>query len=220
MRPAMRSAAPGRLRMQRHALCWLLPSATRKRAPRSGLAAPFRIAGLARAQRLPKLRRQSAVPCLGAAQPCGARWAIRGEGARTVVRSGVMPKCACAQPLAMRKPVMTSSKHSSAPSSVHMSRRPCARRPRLGGALGARARLAPGAARCGSRGGGSVPTCMGDALGGSRCDPMVRAHERAHAASTRASRARDTTQGARAPEHALARARRARAPAGTPAWAR
>lgn len=31
----------------------------------------------------------------------------------------------CAQPLAMRKPVMTSSKQSSAPSSFVISRRPC-----------------------------------------------------------------------------------------------
>ncbi len=46
------------------------------------------------------------------------------------------------------------------------------------------------------------------------------AEEDEHAASTRASRARDMTRGARAPGHALARARRARAPAGTPAWAR
>ena len=45
---------------------------------------------------------------------------------RTVVRSGVMPKCSCAQPLAMRNPVMTSSKHSNAPLSVHNCRRPCA----------------------------------------------------------------------------------------------
>ena len=43
----------------------------------------------------------------------------------SVVRSGVMPKCSCAQPLAMRKPVMTSSKHSRAPSSRVMSWRPC-----------------------------------------------------------------------------------------------
>jgi hypothetical protein len=42
-----------------------------------------------------------------------------------VVRSGVIPKCSCAQPLAMRKPVMTSSKHSRAPSWVVRSRRPC-----------------------------------------------------------------------------------------------
>ena len=47
----------------------------------------------------------------------------------SVVRSGVMPKCSCAQPLAMRKPVITSSKHSSAPSSRVMSRRPCAGQP-------------------------------------------------------------------------------------------
>jgi hypothetical protein len=33
----------------------------------------------------------------------------------------------CAQPRAMRKPVMTSSKHSTAPSAVHMSRRPCSK---------------------------------------------------------------------------------------------
>ena len=44
-----------------------------------------------------------------------------------VVRSGVMPKWACAHPLAIRKPVMTSSKQSRAPSSVAMSRRPCSR---------------------------------------------------------------------------------------------
>ena len=48
------------------------------------------------------------------------------EGKHTVVRSGMIPKCACAQPLAMRKPVMTSSKQSSVPFSVHSERNPCA----------------------------------------------------------------------------------------------
>ena len=38
----------------------------------------------------------------------------------------MMPKCSCAQPLAIRNPVMTSSKHSSAPLSVHSCLRPCA----------------------------------------------------------------------------------------------
>mmetsp|Transcript_33614 Transcript_33614/g.85112 ORF Transcript_33614/g.85112 Transcript_33614/m.85112 type:complete len:284 (+) Transcript_33614:745-1596(+) len=42
-----------------------------------------------------------------------------------VVRSGVMPKYSWAQPLEMRKPVMTSSKHSTAPSALVISRRPC-----------------------------------------------------------------------------------------------
>ena len=41
-----------------------------------------------------------------------------------VVRSGVTPQYSCAQPLAMRKPVMTSSKVRRAPSALVISRRP------------------------------------------------------------------------------------------------
>ncbi len=50
----------------------------------------------------------------------------------SVVRSGVTPNSSCAPPAATRKPVMTSSKMSSAPTRSHSARSP-ARKPSTGG---------------------------------------------------------------------------------------